>query len=178
MSNIIRLKNQELSFHLKIEYAHLLIQSVVLTPCKEPGIGWSFSADVPNEKLENAIVRWLTDYSQKREPGVLLPFNLDGLSPFTKNAMNVVMDIPFGKTLTYSEVATLAGSPKAARAVGSVCSRNPIPFFIPCHRVLKQGSRVGDYSAGGESMKMQLLAFEGVETGEKESRRKVGTIMA
>lgn len=67
--------------------------------------------------------------------------------------------ISAGQTMTYDQVAKLAGSPKAARAVGAILSRNFDPK-IPCHRVVRTDGRLGGYNRGGESAKKALLAKE------------------
>lgn len=85
------------------------------------------------------------------------------LTPFSRTVLEVVRAIPRGTTLTYGEVAARAGSPGAARAVGQVLARNPLPIVIPCHRVLAAGGRPGGYSGGaGLTTKCRLLALEGV----------------
>lgn len=81
------------------------------------------------------------------------------LSPRGLALRNAIIDIPFGKTLTYGELARIAGS--APRAIGQACARNPFPIVIPCHRVLAQGDRLGAYSAGdGPATKRWLLDHE------------------
>ena len=75
--------------------------------------------------------------------------------------MEWIKKIPAGKTKTYKEIATIIGHPKAARAVGNACKRNPYPINIPCHRVTKSDGSLGGYSApGGINKKKQLLKFE------------------
>lgn len=78
---------------------------------------------------------------------------------FTENVKAVVRDIPSGKVLTYSQVATMAGSPKAARAVANIMARNFDPN-IPCHRVIRSNGRPGGYNRGGEVVKQRLLEAE------------------
>lgn len=68
--------------------------------------------------------------------------------------------IPKGKTMTYGEVAAVAGNPHAARAVGYIMSKNYDPK-IPCHRVVRADGKVGDYNRGGAARKMKLLREEG-----------------
>jgi methylated-DNA-[protein]-cysteine S-methyltransferase len=65
-----------------------------------------------------------------------------------------------GETVTYGELAARAGNPKASRAVGTACARNPIPIVVPCHRVLPGGGGIGNY-AGGPARKRALLELEG-----------------
>jgi methylated-DNA-[protein]-cysteine S-methyltransferase len=68
-----------------------------------------------------------------------------------------------GETVTYGELAARSGNPKASRAVGTACARNPVPIVVPCHRVLPGSGGIGNY-AGGPERKRTLLALEGVAT--------------
>jgi methylated-DNA-[protein]-cysteine S-methyltransferase len=70
-------------------------------------------------------------------------------------------DIGYGATASYATVARLAGSPKAVRAVGTACATNPIPIFVPCHRVIRSDGTVGAYR-GGPVAKRVLLDLERV----------------
>jgi methylated-DNA-[protein]-cysteine S-methyltransferase len=63
--------------------------------------------------------------------------------------------------ITYAELARRAGSPGAARAVGSAMAANPLPVVIPCHRVVRSDGGAGDYSAGGTAVKRRMLRTEG-----------------
>lgn len=74
---------------------------------------------------------------------------------FTEKVLFVVRDIPKGKTLSYKEVAILAGSPGAARAVGNIMARNHNPE-IPCHRVIKSNGETGGYNRGHDAKKKAL----------------------
>lgn len=78
---------------------------------------------------------------------------------FVERVRDVVRKIPKGKTMTYKEVATKAGNPGAARAVGTIMSKNYDPT-IPCHRVVRSDGKVGDYNRGGPSRKIELLLEE------------------
>src|SRR5215208_654259 len=79
---------------------------------------------------------------------------------FRSRALHAVARIPYGKTKTYTEIAKQAGNPRAFRAAGTACGRNPIPLIVPCHRVVQSGGGVGDYG-GGPEMKRALLDLEG-----------------
>lgn len=80
-------------------------------------------------------------------------------SKFKQNVLEVVKQIPAGKTLTYSQVAALAGSPKAARAVGMIMSQN-YNEQVPCHRVIRADGKIGNYNRGGAEKKKELLERE------------------
>ncbi len=80
---------------------------------------------------------------------------------FTDRVREVVRSIPKGKTMTYSEVANLAGAPGAARAVGTIMANN-FDKTVPCHRVIRSDGKIGEYNRGGPSAKRALLKKEGV----------------
>ncbi len=83
-----------------------------------------------------------------------------GGGTFVQRARAALRRVPRGATCTYGELAAAAGSPRAARAAGSACATNPLPLFIPCHRVLASGGRLGGFS-GGLAWKKCLLEREG-----------------
>lgn len=87
-----------------------------------------------------------------------LPLAPEG-TPFMKSVWQALCDIPYGKTASYKEIATAVDNPKAMRAVGMANNRNPLPIFIPCHRVIgADGSLVG--YGGGLDIKVKLLELE------------------
>lgn len=87
-----------------------------------------------------------------------LPLNFKG-TDFQKKVWNALCQIPYGKTATYKDIATMVGNPKASRAVGLANNKNPIAIFVPCHRIIgANGSLVG--YAGGLDMKRKLLELE------------------
>lgn len=83
---------------------------------------------------------------------------------FTHQVLMVVSAIPRGKTMTYREVALLAGNPKAVRAVGSIMRKN-YRSDVPCHRVIRSDGTLGEYNRGGTERKQKLLREEGVVGG-------------
>jgi methylated-DNA-[protein]-cysteine S-methyltransferase len=84
--------------------------------------------------------------------------DLSGMTPFRKKVMQELCKVPAGATVTYGELAAASGSPGAARAVGNVMATNPVPLFVPCHRVVAtQG--LGGFS-GGLDVKRALLKLE------------------
>lgn len=78
---------------------------------------------------------------------------------FAEKVYAVVAKIPKGKTMTYKQVAQKAGKPLAARAVGTLMSKNYNPK-IPCHRVVRSNGTIGNYNRGGPSRKAELLLEE------------------
>lgn len=81
--------------------------------------------------------------------------------PFQPSVLSVVSSIPAGKILTYSQVAALAGNPKASRAVGSIMAKNH-DKNIPCHRVVKSDGTIGMYNGLRGKSKSDILKEEGV----------------
>ncbi|MBN2332514.1 MAG: MGMT family protein [Deltaproteobacteria bacterium] len=82
-----------------------------------------------------------------------------------------LLTVPRGTVITYGTLATMAGYPGAARAVGRVMAANPFPLFYPCHRVIRADGQVGQYG-GGTVLKQSLLAKEGITFDRR------GTILA
>ncbi|WP_135606853.1 methylated-DNA--[protein]-cysteine S-methyltransferase [Methanococcoides sp. NM1] len=98
--------------------------------------------------------------------GELKEFDVE-LSPEGSDFQKVVWDaltkIPYGKTVSYGDVAEMIGKPKAARAVGLANSSNPIQIIIPCHRVVSSNGKLAGY-AGGLDVMVELLELEGIKT--------------
>jgi methylated-DNA-[protein]-cysteine S-methyltransferase len=84
------------------------------------------------------------------------------MGQFSENVYKVVAQIPKGSICTYKEVAQLAGSPNAYRAVATLMAKN-YNKDIPCHRVIRSDGTVGNYNRGGEEKKRALLEKEGVQ---------------
>jgi O-6-methylguanine DNA methyltransferase len=80
------------------------------------------------------------------------------MTPFAKKVYKAVLSIPIGEVRTYKWVAKKSGKPGAVRAVGQILKRNPFPFFIPCHRVIRT-SQIGGY-VFGQKRKKELLNLE------------------
>lgn len=121
-------------------------------------------------RADAAIARQLDDWFCGRRHDFDLALDLDDhdLPPLAFDVYDVLRkEVPWGETVAYGELATMAGRPGAARAVGSIMRRNPVPFVVPCHRVVGAGGRLGGYgggltTGGNLEIKRWLLAHEGV----------------
>ena len=87
---------------------------------------------------------------------------LDAPTRFRRAAAQALRGVRRGETVTYGELAALAGHPGAHRAAGTFCARNALPLFVPCHRVVAAGG-LGSYGSLGLEYKRRLLALEGVD---------------
>lgn len=81
---------------------------------------------------------------------------------FQRMVWRELLNIPYGETRSYKQVAEKIGCPRASRAVGQANGRNPLPIIIPCHRVINSNGSLGGYS-GGIEVKKRLLAIEGIK---------------
>lgn len=100
----------------------------------------------------------LYDYLLGKLQVFSLPLAPNGTT-FMKKVWSCLCDIPYGKTKSYKEIAEAVGNAKACRAVGLANNRNPLPIFIPCHRVIGANGKLIGYRGGLET-KLQLLELE------------------
>lgn len=108
--------------------------------------------------LARKAAEQLYEYLDGKRSSFDMPLNPQG-TEFQKKVWKALLDIPYGETRSYRQVAEAVGNPKACRAVGMANNRNPIMIFIPCHRVVgSDGSLVG--YEGGLDMKKWLLDLE------------------
>lgn len=110
-------------------------------------------------ELLNGVKDGVLRYLEDSLPLPPLPLDIGSGTAFQQTVWRALCDIPFGQTRTYSDVAGAIGRPKASRAVGGACGRNPIAIIIPCHRVVGSGGSLGGYS-GGLQIKQRLLEIE------------------
>ncbi len=132
-----------------------------------------FRAQSPKNRVDTffkPVEKALRDYFAGR-PLPKFPLGDLGGTPFRRKVWNALGKIPFGETRSYGEVAKSVGVPGAARAVGSACGANPLPLFIPCHRVLAAGGKLGGFS-GGLGIKRKLLELESCESFKSHAYRK------
>lgn len=126
--------------------------------CPDTSIRPNKESGLFSPTLEKAF-RELDEYLAGKRQNFTLDFELEGTS-FQKAIWHAVANIPYGKTLSYGKLAESAGYPNAYRAAGSACHANPIPIFIPCHRVVAANG-MGGYG-GGSELKKILLELEAV----------------
>jgi methylated-DNA-[protein]-cysteine S-methyltransferase len=102
------------------------------------------------QQLERYLAGELTEFS--------LPLMPAG-TPFMQRVWQELRRVPYGRTVSYRDIATALGNPKAVRAVGMANNRNPIPIFIPCHRIIGSSGKLVGYR-GGLELKRRLLELE------------------
>src|SRR6266566_2348944 len=90
-------------------------------------------------------------------------FDLRGLTPFEQAVLLKTQEIRRGEVRPYGWIAREIGHPAAVRAVGTALANNPIPYFIPCHRVVRTDGMIGNYGGGGPEAKRSILTLEGVQ---------------
>ena len=105
------------------------------------------------------VSRQLEEYFAGRRTVFDLPLDWRLATGFRRDVLAHLPAIPYGRTESYAQVATAAGNPKAVRAAGTACARNPLPVVVPCHRVVRSDGTAGGY-AGGPDAKRALLALE------------------
>jgi methylated-DNA-[protein]-cysteine S-methyltransferase len=105
------------------------------------------------------VRRELDEYFEGKRRAFDLPIDLR-VAPFHADVLRELALVPYGRTETYGALARAAGKPKAARAVGTVMNRNPIPIVLPCHRIVGANGALTGY-AGGLDVKRALLRLEG-----------------
>jgi methylated-DNA-[protein]-cysteine S-methyltransferase len=104
--------------------------------------------------------RELDEYFEGRRDHFDLPIDWQLSRGFRKAVLERLFeDVGYGRTVSYLELATMVGNPKASRAVGTAMATNPIPIIVPCHRVLRTGGNLGGYG-GGLPVKVKLLELE------------------
>ena len=119
-----------------------------------------------NLPIFRETVRWLDIYFSGKEPDFTPPLNLR-TGPFRREVWEIMLTIPYGKTMTYGEIAKEIArrhglAKMSAQAVGGAVGHNAIPIIIPCHRVIGANGNLTGYG-GGIERKIKLLALEGVD---------------
>jgi methylated-DNA-[protein]-cysteine S-methyltransferase len=122
--------------------------------CSDPGPSGQADAH-----LEQAAVE-LEEYFSGSRRTFTVALDRSSRSGFRGEVLEALETVPYGETVTYGELAGMAGRPKASRAAGTAMATNPLPLVVPCHRVIAAGGALGGYGPGPE-LKAQLLEMEG-----------------
>lgn len=102
----------------------------------------------------------LDDWFAARRATLTFAIDLDGLSAFRRTVLETLArEVPWGETVTYGELGALVGSPGAARAVGSALRSNPVPFVVPCHRVVA-ATGIGGYGGRREAVALKRMLLD------------------
>ena len=100
----------------------------------------------------------LEEYFSGKKKDIILDYVLLG-TEFQIKVWSAILQIPYGETRSYKEIAEKINHPKSYRAVGSACNKNPVPFIVPCHRVIGSDGRMVGYG-GGINIKEKLIRLE------------------
>jgi methylated-DNA-[protein]-cysteine S-methyltransferase len=124
---------------------------------RDPEPDWIY-----NEKPLAKARQQLEEYFAGARKDFDLPLNLNG-TEFQVNVLKALLQIPYGETVSYGEIAKRIGKPRAVRAVGAANGRNPIPIVVPCHRVIGSSGDLTGFG-GGLDTKEALLRLEAENT--------------
>jgi O-6-methylguanine DNA methyltransferase len=105
-----------------------------------------------------AAIEQILEYLASERTHFDVPLDLRG-TPFQRAVWDALLEIPYGESRSYADVACAVGRPKAQRAVGSANNANPVSLIVPCHRVIAADGSLGGYG-GGQKLKARLLAME------------------
>jgi methylated-DNA-[protein]-cysteine S-methyltransferase len=132
--------------------------------------GSLFACGEAHVERDDGIARQFDAWFAGRRHAFDLALDLEGIDGFRLTVLETLRrDVSWGETVSYGELAQMAGRPRAARAVGRTMATNPLPFVIPCHRVVAAGGKIGGYGSGANAidLKRALLAREGVTTFQR-----------
>jgi len=140
----------------KVGYLHLIandnaLLSISFTNNKH------FVKENTNYIIEETVTQ-LNEYFEGKRKYFTIKLSPKG-TDFQKQVWNELLNIPYGKTASYSDIAIAIGNPKAVRAIGNANNKNPIPIIIPCHRIIGKNRKLIGY-AGGLDIKKALLNLE------------------
>ncbi len=130
---------------------------------------YMFNIDSDVKSEDNSILieakEWLDAYFEGKNPDKVLPLHFKG-TDFQKEVWKILYTIPYGKTMTYGEIAKMIAKKRgikrmSSQAIGGAISHNPIAIIVPCHRVIGSDGRLTGY-AGGIGIKKRLLELEGI----------------
>jgi methylated-DNA-[protein]-cysteine S-methyltransferase len=152
--------------NLRVRYRDGRIRRVQRFP-SAPGSARQRRPPFPDAARDKALESKLRADFLAYFSGRKVPFDYqvdtEGFTPFQKAVWAAMKEVPYGETRSYRWIAEKVGKPRAYRAVGNACGRNPVLIIQPCHRVVGSGGRLGGFSAGLD-LKRALLQLEKAET--------------
>jgi len=152
----------------KVEVA----RAVVVTPAGRVGIyatrsgvsrimlGERTKSDIGNSNLLSRAKRELERYFGGEKVQFRVPLDMREATPFRLKVWTELMDVGYGTTVSYKDLAGLCGEPSSWRAIAGAVAANPLPIIVPCHRVISSDGSLGGF-AGGLRWKRFLLKLEG-----------------
>lgn len=138
----------------RIDYRGQLLVGLTFIADIEAAVAQSVQSDFSDE-----VYAQLMEYIEGARRNFDIPIELSDLTPFTLEVLSALQSIPYGHTVSYSQVAQMVGRPNSARAVGRACGLNPIAIVIPCHRVVGANGSITGFAWGVE-LKVHLLNLE------------------
>ena len=168
---LVHATGQSLVGEIAVQCSDRGLREVTVRPRREPARGRNHSATPAAAEahsvqsgtktggvLARQTLTEIAEYLAGRRRKFTIPLDLEG-TPFQVKVWKALLEIPYGETRSYGEIARRIGRPQAARAVGMANHSNPIPIIVPCHRVIAADGSLGGY-AGGLPMKARLLRLE------------------
>jgi methylated-DNA-[protein]-cysteine S-methyltransferase len=135
-----------------------IVTEIKIRTKDKPGLQRNIWGPTSQELLAK-IDQWLECYLEGKPIEINFPLFSYPFSLFTQKVHKEIAKVPFGETISYTQLASKCLSPKAFRAAGSACGRNPFLLVIPCHRIINSNGGLGGFGGGLEIKKM-LLSFE------------------
>jgi methylated-DNA-[protein]-cysteine S-methyltransferase len=126
----------------------------------------AFGPAVADDALLERVREQLEEYFEGSRTEFDLPLVDNAGTPFQRRVWAALLEIPYGETISYAELARRVGQPTAFRAVGLANGKNPISIIVPCHRVVGSGGSLTGYG-GGLDRKQRLLELERKESDEQ-----------
>ena len=136
----------QMTFHSPLGWIRAVSDGTALIRLDWEQSRWD-EPDRPDDVSRETISQ-LREYFTGDRLGFDLPLSPERRSETARHWLNVMMQIPYGSTVTYKKLAAAAGKPRAPRAAGTACALNPIPIIYPCHRVVKSDGTLGHYGGG------------------------------
>ncbi len=123
------------------------------------GAGCASSENTPLSHDALEAERWIKQYFGGDIRQIRFRLDMSDLSEWQRRACEAMLEIPVGEVRTYRWLAEALGKPRAARAAGMACARNPLPVIVPCHRIVASSGNLGGF-AGGLELKQKMLDIE------------------